>query len=167
MKAALKFRFWQVLLCCVAILIPTLTLARPTHPPTLQTYAIAAASRLHIGSTAMHCSGELLLSASPAPLSLELHATPKAQHPALESIHLLISIPKDNLPKLLQASSYIQGTLTINDNISQPITLKSRIKIKRGKLHTLKLSGKVSSHALAPKNGRAKLKATLILSELL
>lgn len=165
MKAALKFRFWQVLLCCVAMLIPTLALARPAHPPTLQTYAITAASRLHIGSTAMRCSGELLFSASPMPLSLELHATPKAQHPALESIYLLISIPKDNLPKLLQASSYIQGTLTINNNISQPITLKSRLKIKRGKPHTLKLSGKVSSHALA--NGAAKLKATLILSELL
>lgn len=165
MKAALKFRFWQVLLCCVAMLIPTLALAHPTHPPTLQTYAIAAASRLHIGSTAMRCSGELLLSVNPAPLSLELHATPKAQHPALESIYLLISIPKDNLPKPLQASSYIQGTLTINNNISQPITLKSRLKIKRGKPHTLKLSGKVSSHALA--NGAAKLKATLILSELL
>lgn len=161
MKAALKFRFWQVLLCCVAMLIPTLALARPAHPPTLQTYAIAAASRLHIGSTAMRCSGELLLSVNPAPL----HATPRIQHPALESIHLLISIPKDNLPKLLQASSYIQGTLTINNNISQPITLKSRLKIKHGKPHTLKLSGKVSSHALA--NGAAKLKATLILSELL
>lgn len=165
MKAALKFRFWQVLLCCVAMLTPTLAIARPTHPPTLQTYAIAAASRLHIGSTAMRCSGELLLSVNPAPLSLELHATPRIQHPALESIHLLISIPKDNLPKLLQASSYIQGTLTINNNISQPITLKSRLKIKHGKPHTLKLSGKVSSHALA--NGAAKLKATLILSELL
>lgn len=165
MKAALKFRFWQVLLCCVAMLIPTLALARPAHPPTLQTYAIAAASRLHIGSTAMRCSGELLLSVNPAPLSLELHATPRIQHPALESIHLLISIPKDNLPKLLQASSYIQGTLTINGNISQSITLKSRLKIKHGKPHTLKLSGKVSSHALA--NGAAKLKATLILSELL
>lgn len=165
MKAALKFRFWQVLLCCVAMLIPTLALARPAHPPTLQTYAIAAASRLHIGSTAMRCSGELLLSVNPAPLSLELHATPRIQHPALESIHLLISISKDNLPKLLQASSYIQGTLTINNNISQPITLKSRLKIKHGKPHTLKLSGKVSSHALA--NGAAKLKATLILSELL
>lgn len=149
------------------MLIPTLALARPAHPPTLQTYAIAAASRLHIGSTAMRCSGELLLSVNPAPLSLELHATPRIQHPALESIHLLISIPKDNLPKLLQASSYIQGTLTINGNISQSITLKSRLKIKRGKLHTLKLSSKIVSHALAPKNGRAKLKATLILSELL
>ena len=147
------------------MLIPTLALARPAHPPTLQTYAIAAASRLHIGSTAMRCSGELLLSVNPAPLSLELHATPRIQHPALESIHLLISIPKDNLPKLLQASSYIQGTLTINGNISQSIALKSRLKIKHGKPHTLKLSGKVSSHALA--NGAAKLKATLILSELL